>query len=69
MAGAPVDIEMRGADAGSAEMMIAQSAFWVGLLYVIGGIASWLFYQADKRAAEKDRDWGREKGRILKGGR
>jgi glutamate--cysteine ligase len=26
-------IEMRGADAGSAEMMIAQSAFWVGLLY------------------------------------
>jgi glutamate--cysteine ligase len=26
-------IEMRGADAGSAEMMVAQSAFWVGLLY------------------------------------
>lgn len=26
-------IEMRGADAGSAEMMIAQSAFWVGLFY------------------------------------
>ncbi len=26
-------LEMRGADAGSAEMMIAQSALWVGLLY------------------------------------
>ena len=26
-------LEMRGADAGAAEMMLAQSAFWVGLLY------------------------------------
>jgi glutamate--cysteine ligase len=26
-------LEMRGADAGRADMMIAQSAFWVGLLY------------------------------------
>ena len=26
-------LEMRGADAGSAAMMVAQSAFWVGLLY------------------------------------
>jgi glutamate--cysteine ligase len=26
-------LEMRGADAGSPEMMLAQSAFWVGLLY------------------------------------
>jgi glutamate--cysteine ligase len=26
-------LEMRGSDAGSAEMMVAQSAFWVGLLY------------------------------------
>lgn len=26
-------LEMRGADAGSAEMMVAQSALWVGLLY------------------------------------
>ena len=26
-------LEMRGADAGQAEMMVAQSAFWVGLLY------------------------------------
>jgi glutamate--cysteine ligase len=26
-------LEMRGADAGSLDMMVAQSAFWVGLLY------------------------------------
>jgi glutamate--cysteine ligase len=26
-------VEMRGADAGTLEMMVAQSAFWVGLLY------------------------------------
>jgi glutamate--cysteine ligase len=26
-------LEMRGADAGSVDMMVAQSAFWVGLLY------------------------------------
>ncbi len=26
-------VEMRGADAGSLDMMVAQSAFWVGLLY------------------------------------
>ena len=26
-------LEMRGADAGRADMMLAQSAFWVGLLY------------------------------------
>ena len=26
-------VEMRGADAGTPEMMLAQSAFWVGLLY------------------------------------
>lgn len=33
-------IEMRGADAGSAEMMIAQSAFWVGLLYDPAALAA-----------------------------
>jgi glutamate--cysteine ligase len=33
-------IEMRGADAGSAEMMIAQSAFWVGLLYDPASLAA-----------------------------
>src|ERR1700759_4868947 len=26
-------LEMRGADAGRSEMMVAQSALWVGLLY------------------------------------
>jgi glutamate--cysteine ligase len=33
-------IEMRGADAGSAEMMIAQSAFWVGLFYDQAALAA-----------------------------
>lgn len=37
-------------------IMLGRFPVWVGLLYVIGGIASWLFYQADKRAAEK-REW------------
>ena len=33
-------LEMRGADAGSADMMVAQSAFWVGLLYDDAALAS-----------------------------
>ena len=33
-------LEMRGADAGSADMMLAQSAFWVGLLYDDAALAS-----------------------------
>ncbi|MCC6720181.1 MAG: glutamate--cysteine ligase [Acetobacteraceae bacterium] len=33
-------IEMRGADAGSAEMMVAQSAFWVGLFYDEAALAA-----------------------------
>ncbi len=33
-------LEMRGADAGSAEMMVAQSAFWVGLLYDDAALAA-----------------------------
>ena len=33
-------IEMRGADAGTAEMMIAQSAFWVGLFYDPAALAA-----------------------------
>ncbi len=37
-------------------IMLGRFPVWVGLLYVIGGIASWLFYQADKHAAEK-REW------------
>nr|WP_294527495.1 glutamate--cysteine ligase [uncultured Rhodopila sp.] len=33
-------LEMRGADAGRAEMMLAQSALWVGLLYDDAALAS-----------------------------
>ena len=33
-------IEMRGADAGSVEMMVAQSALWVGLLYDDSALAA-----------------------------
>ena len=33
-------LEMRGADAGSPEMMVAQSALWVGLLYDDAGLAA-----------------------------
>jgi glutamate--cysteine ligase len=33
-------VEMRGADAGSLEMMVAQSAFWVGLLYDEAALAA-----------------------------
>ena len=33
-------IEMRGADAGTAEMMVAQSALWVGLLYDDAALAA-----------------------------
>lgn len=36
---------------------------WVGLLYVIAGITSFLFYQADKRAAEK-RQWREPERRL-----
>ncbi len=33
-------LEMRGADAGRADMMVAQSAFWVGLLYDNAALAA-----------------------------
>jgi glutamate--cysteine ligase len=33
-------LEMRGADAGTPEMMLAQSAFWVGLLYDDAALAA-----------------------------
>ncbi len=33
-------LEMRGADAGSPAMMLAQSAFWVGLLYDDAALAA-----------------------------
>ncbi len=41
-------LEMRGADAGSPAMMVAQSAFWVGLIYDDA---------AQKAAAALIRDW------------
>jgi len=44
-------------------IMLGRFPIWVGLLYVIGGIASWLFYQADKRAAEK-RQWRAPERRL-----
>ncbi len=48
-------LEMRGADAGTPEMMVAQSALWVGLLYDTAALAAadalvreqpWAEYQA-----------------------
>ncbi len=36
---------------------------WVGLLYLIASISSFLFYQADKRAAEK-REWREPERRL-----
>jgi glutamate--cysteine ligase len=44
-------LEMRGADAGSMEMMIAQSALWVGLLYDDAALAA-------AEALVMERDWG-----------
>mgnify|MGYP003365689211 FL=1 len=43
-------LEMRGADAGSPEMMLAQSALWVGLLYDDAALTA-----AD--ALVRERDW------------
>lgn len=45
------------------DIILGRFPVWVGLLYVIAGIASFLFYQADKRAAEQ-RQW-REPERKL----
>jgi uncharacterized membrane protein YsdA (DUF1294 family)/cold shock CspA family protein len=44
-------------------VMLGRFPVWVGLLYIIGGIASWLFYQADKRAAER-REWRAPERRL-----
>lgn len=55
-------LEMRGADAGSVEMMVAQSAFWVGLLYDPAALAAaealvrrapWQDYAALREAAAR----------------
>lgn len=44
-------------------IMLERFPPWVGLLYLIAGIASFLFYQADKRAAEK-REWREPERRL-----
>jgi len=44
-------------------IMLERFPVWVGLLYLIAGIASFLFYQADKRAAEK-REWREPERRL-----
>ncbi len=44
-------------------IMLDRFPVWVGLLYIIGGIASWLFYQADKRAAERH-EWRAPERRL-----
>ena len=45
-------LEMRGADAGTPEMMLAQSAFWVGLLYDPAALAAASALLADVRWEE-----------------
>jgi uncharacterized membrane protein YsdA (DUF1294 family)/cold shock CspA family protein len=44
-------------------IMLERLPVWVGLLYVIGSIASWMFYKADKRAAER-RQWRAPERRL-----
>lgn len=44
-------------------LMMQRLPLWVGALYLIAGIASFLFYQADKRAAEK-RQWREPERRL-----
>lgn len=64
-----IRISMRTAAAGTIivlvgnNIMLDRFPIWVGLLYVLGGVATWLLYYADKRAAER-RQW-REPERIL----
>ena len=48
-------LEMRGADAGSPAMMLAQSALWVGLLYDDGALAA--AEALVRRTAPDWRDW------------
>ena len=44
-------------------IMLNRLPVWVGLLYLIAGIASFLFYQADKRAAAR-REWREPERRL-----
>ena len=45
------------------DIMLERLPVWVGMLYLIAGIASFLFYQADKRAAER-REWREPERRL-----
>ena len=64
-----IRISMRTAAAATLIVLLGNNIIlgrfpvWVGLLYIIGGIASWLFYQADKRAAER-REWRAPERRL-----
>jgi uncharacterized membrane protein YsdA (DUF1294 family)/cold shock CspA family protein len=44
-------------------LLLGRFGFWVGLLYVVGGWASWMLYAADKRAAAK-REWRAPERRL-----
>lgn len=44
-------------------IMLQYLPVWVGLLYIIGGIATFVFYHADKRAAER-REWRAPERRL-----
>lgn len=44
-------------------IMLGHIPPWVGLLYIISSIATFIFYQADKRAAEK-REWRAPERRL-----
>ncbi len=62
-------ISMRTAAAATIIVLLGNNVMldhipeWVGLLYIIGGIATFMFYQADKRAAEK-REWRAPERRL-----
>jgi uncharacterized membrane protein YsdA (DUF1294 family)/cold shock CspA family protein len=62
-------ISMRTAAAATIIALIGNNVMldllpeWVGLLYIVGGIAAFLFYKADKRAAEK-REWRAPERRL-----
>ena len=62
-------ISMRTAAAATIIVLVGNTVMleripeWVGLLYIISGIATFLFYHADKRAAEK-RQWRAPERRL-----
>lgn len=64
-----IRISMRTAAAATIIVLVGNNVMldrfpaWVGLLYLIGGVASWMFYQADKRAAER-REWRAPERRL-----